>query len=68
MRKLAQGITRYNISRKELMKLPIFCPTYEEQSHIAEKISEAYSVMQSLMTKKKIAATFSRQLKQHIFI
>ncbi|CAM8117136.1 restriction endonuclease subunit S [Escherichia coli] len=42
LRKLAQGITRYNISRKELMKCPFMLASIEEQSFIADALDEAY--------------------------
>lgn len=42
LRKLAQGITRYNISRKELMKCSINLPDIATQNLIAEKLDGAY--------------------------
>lgn len=45
LRKLAQGITRYNISRKELMKCPIRLPDIDEQQRITEKLDNAYKCL-----------------------
>ena len=38
---LAQGSTRFNISKKEVMKLKIDLPTIEEQTAIAEVLTAA---------------------------
>lgn len=40
LRKLAQGITRYNISRVELMKCPIYLPKLSKQIEIANILDE----------------------------
>ena len=45
LRKLAQGITRYNISRKELMKCPINLPDIATQNFIAQKLDGAYDCL-----------------------
>lgn len=41
MSSLAQGSTRFNISKKEIMKLKIDLPTIEEQTAIAEVLTAA---------------------------
>lgn len=45
LRKLAQGITRYNISRKELMKCPINLPDISTQNVITQKLDDAYDCL-----------------------
>lgn len=54
LRKLAQGITRYNISRKELMKCPINLPSIQVQKAISQKLDRAYNVLIEIKNKELI--------------
>ncbi len=54
LRKLAQGITRYNISRKELMKCPINLPSIDLQKSIAKKLDSIYSSLIEIKNRENI--------------
>ncbi|RBI92431.1 hypothetical protein DSC47_04135 [Elizabethkingia miricola] len=66
--KLAQGSTRYNISKIELMKLTILLPCLEEQIVIAKLL---YSIDTKIETEKNILDKYESQkqyLLQNLFI
>ena len=66
--KLAQGSTRYNMSKIELMKLTILLPCLEEQIFIAKLL---YSIDIKIETEKKILEEYHSQkqyLLQNLFI
>ncbi|MDV4070095.1 restriction endonuclease subunit S [Elizabethkingia miricola] len=66
--KLAQGSTRYNMSKIELMKLTILLPCLEEQIFIAKLL---YSIELKIETEKKILEEYRSQkqyLLQNLFI
>ncbi|MBY8210881.1 restriction endonuclease subunit S [Vibrio diazotrophicus] len=54
LRKLAQGITRYNISRKELMKCPINLPDISTQNFIAQKLDNAYDALNDAKNRSSV--------------
>ncbi|WP_151434056.1 restriction endonuclease subunit S [Proteus sp. CD3] len=54
LRKLAQGITRYNISRKELMKCSIKLPDMDAQRLITEILDKAYRCLIDAKDRAKI--------------
>lgn len=65
---LAQGSTRYNLSKTEFMKLPIKLPCIEEQILIANFLS---SVGEKIEAEKKILQQYESQKKyllQNMFI
>ena len=66
--KLAQGSTRYNMSKVELMKLTISLPCEEEQSAISQFL---FSIDSKIQTEKNILDTYHSQkehLLQNLFI
>ncbi|MBO8169195.1 MAG: restriction endonuclease subunit S [Thermoanaerobacteraceae bacterium] len=48
---LAQGSTRYNLSKDSFNKLEILCPNFEEQNAIAQVLSEMDSEIEALENK-----------------
>ncbi len=66
--KLAQGSTRYNISKTEFIKLTIFLPCLKEQTSIANFLS---AIDTKIQTEKNILdkyQTQKRYLLQNLFI
>ena len=66
--RLAQGSTRYNMSKAELMNLTILLPCLEEQIEIAQFL---YSIDIKIETEKNILNTYQSQkqyLLQNLFI
>ncbi|MBN2825167.1 MAG: restriction endonuclease subunit S, partial [Campylobacterales bacterium] len=66
--KLAQGSTRYNISKVELMKTIIQLPSLEEQTKIANFLSSIDTKI--AQTQKQLEATkaFKKGLLQQMFV
>ena len=65
---LAQGSTRYNMSKVELMKLSISLPFIQEQTKIADFLSK---ISDKIETEKKILELLEQQRKyflQNLFI
>ncbi|WP_379964460.1 restriction endonuclease subunit S [Epilithonimonas sp. UC225_85] len=58
--KLAQGSTRYNISKSEFLKLKVILPSKDEQVKIANTLA---SVDKKIETEKKILAKYETQKK-----
>ena len=57
---LAQGISRFNISKKKVMELEVSCPQLEEQT----KIGTYFSKLDSLITLHQRKAEHLQQLKK----
>lgn len=57
--RLSQGVTRFNLSKNELMKLKIIIPSLEEQTAIANILSTADSEIQA--EKEKLTALKSQK-------
>lgn len=64
---LAQGSTRYNISKLELMKLKIHLPTLPEQEKIADFLSAVESRVQKLGEKLEALKRYKKGVMQQIF-
>ena len=68
IKKLAQGSTRYNMSKTELLKLEILLPSIKEQKKIS---SFLYSLDQKIQTEKAILEQLEMQKKyllQQMFV
>src|SRR5690606_23922605 len=68
IKKLAQGSTRYNMSKTEFLKLEINLPSLEEQTKIADFLSK---ISEKIETEKKIIELLEQQKKyflQHLFV
>ncbi len=66
--KLAQGSTRFNLSKIELLKLTILLPNPAEQTKIANFLS---SIDKKIASEKQILAQYQNQKKyflQSLFI
>lgn len=66
--KLAQGSTRYNISKVELMKTIIFLPSIEEQTKIANFLSSIDSKIEQVQKQLNSTKEFKKALLQQMFI
>jgi type I restriction enzyme S subunit len=68
IKKLAQGSTRYNMSKTELLKLEILLPSIKEQKEISAFLSSLY---QKIQTEKAILEQLEMQKKyllQQMFV
>ncbi len=66
--RLAQGSTRYNISKTEMMKLPIALPSPDEQMKIAAFLSAIDEKIEHLDRKLENTRTFKIGLLQQMFV
>ena len=66
--RLAQGSTRYNLSKHSLMKLKIRLPILLEQQKIADFLSAIDSKVELVAGQIEQARTFKQGLLQHMFI
>ncbi|MCT7535560.1 restriction endonuclease subunit S [Aliarcobacter cryaerophilus] len=66
--KLAQGSTRYNISKVELMKTIIFLPSIEEQTKIANFLSSIDSKIEQVQKQLNSTKEFKKALLQQMFV
>lgn len=66
IRKLAQGATRYNLSKRELMKLQIKVPVAEEQREIVKVLDTANDAVESLKQQLARLETEKRGLMQQL--
>lgn len=65
--RLAQGSTRFNISKKEVMKIIINLPTIEEQKKIAEFITSLDNKIELINNKLEQTRLFKKALLQRMF-
>lgn len=66
IRKLAQGATRYNLSKRELMKLEINLPQVEEQRAIVAILDNANDTVEGLKQQLALLGTEKRSLMQQL--
>lgn len=66
IRILAQGATRYNLSKTKLMKLNIELPVIQEQQKIAEILTTANQEIETLQRKLKCLKLEKRALMQRL--
>ena len=65
--RLAQGSTRYNISKIQLMKEIVNLPNIPEQTKIANFITSVDTKIEQLSKKKKLLGNYKKGLMQKIF-
>lgn len=65
---LAQGSTRYNISKSSFLKLKVYLPSIEEQTKIANFLSDIDLKIEALGTKIENSKTFKKGLLQQMFV
>lgn len=64
---LAQGISRYNISKKSLLKLKIHLPKISEQDKIGKIFKTIESLLALYENKRKLLTALSQGLSQYLF-
>lgn len=67
MIKLAQGSTRYNISKDGFLKIKLPFPTYQEQQKIALFLEAIDSWLDNLQTQKQSLELYKKGVMQKIF-
>jgi type I restriction enzyme S subunit len=65
---LAQGSTRYNISKSAFVKLKVSLPNIEEQTKIANFLSDIDLKIEALNTKIENSKNFKKGLLQQMFV
>lgn len=66
--RLAQGSTRYNISKNEVMKLALSLPSVKEQQQIANFLTSLDDKINLEITKLEQAKLFKKSLLQRMFV
>ncbi len=66
--KLAEGSTRYNISKNELMKTVIELPTIQEQTKIANFLSAIDEKINNTRKQIEKAEVWKKGLMQQMFV
>lgn len=67
IKKLAQGSTRYNISKTEMMKLDMKIPSLPEQRKIANFLTNIEKKIEELKKELKLNREFKKGLLQKMF-
>ena len=65
---LAQGSTRFNLSKVELLKLKVLLPALEEQQKIADFLSSIDSKLESIEKELEGLKEFKKGLLQQMFV
>lgn len=65
---LAQGSTRYNISKSSFLKLKVYLPSIEEQTKIANFLSDIDIKIEALNAKIENSKSFKKGLLQQMFV
>jgi len=65
---LAQGSTRYNISKSAFVKLEVFLPSIEEQTKIANFLTAIDQKIEATNTQIESSTTFKKGLLQQMFV
>ena len=65
---LAQGSTRYNVSKKEIGKVKLLIPSVKEQNHIAKSFRILDSKIEQLILFKKKTEQLKKGLLQQMFV
>ena len=63
---LAQGATRYNLSKTNFLKLEILIPTQEEQTAIAPILSDMDAEINALQQKREKTAQLKQGMMQEL--
>ena len=63
---MAQGSTRYNISKKQFLQLSITLPSIEEQTAIATILSDMDNELQALTQKLEKARALKQGMMQQL--
>ncbi|PZX57596.1 type I restriction enzyme S subunit [Algoriphagus ratkowskyi] len=66
--KLAQGSTRFNMSKVELMKLVVLLPIEDEQKKIAEFLNSLDDLLESIVTEIEGTKEYKTGLLQKMFV
>ncbi|WP_154859686.1 restriction endonuclease subunit S [Cyclobacterium xiamenense] len=66
--KLAQGSTRFNMSKVELMKLPVLLPKEEEQNKIADFLTSLDDSIESIGVEIEGSIEYKKGLLQKMFV
>lgn len=65
---LAQGISRYNISKKKVLEIPIFRPSLNEQNKIGYFLSNVDDLIAATQRKGEVLKNLKKALLQKMFV
>ncbi|QVI33973.1 restriction endonuclease subunit S [Lacticaseibacillus chiayiensis] len=65
---LAQGISRYNISKKKVLKIPIFLPTLTEQKRLGSFLTNLDKLIAATQSRLSSLKSLKKALLQGLFI
>jgi len=66
MKSLAQGSTRYNLSKSALLKVTISTPSFEEQASIAAVLAEMDAELETLQQRRTKTAALKQGMMQEL--